>query len=144
MVSRRPLGSLESEVLEVLWKSDDPLTPSEVLHRLDTDLAYTTVMTVLGRLWGKGLANRSKTGRAFAYSAVMSEADLSADRMRKVLDASSVGSIGLHNQRVLLPALASGDESSEQRFRRTIAVESLLFVVVLLITSLLVIANPLS
>ena len=89
MVSRRPLGSLESEVLEVLWKSDDPLTPSEVLHRLDTDLAYTTVMTVLGRLWGKGLANRSKTGRAFAYSAVMSEADLSADRMRKVLDASS-------------------------------------------------------
>jgi predicted transcriptional regulator len=89
VVSRRPLGSLESEVLEVLWKSDEPLTPSEVLGRLDADLAYTTVMTVLGRLWQKGLADRAKVGRAFAYSAVLSEADLSADRMRKALDASS-------------------------------------------------------
>lgn len=89
MVSRRPLGSLESEILEVLWKSDDPLTPSEVLDRLDADLAYTTVMTVLGRLWGKGLADRTKSGRAFAYSAAVSEADFSADRMRKVLDESS-------------------------------------------------------
>ncbi len=88
MVSRRPLGSLESEVLEVLWKSEEPLTPSEVLDQLDTDLAYTTVMTVLGRLWAKGLAGRTKIGRAFAYSAVMSQADLSADRMRKALDAS--------------------------------------------------------
>ena len=89
MVSRRPLGSLESEVLEVLWNSDDPLTPSEVLDRLNADLAYTTIMTVLGRLWQKGLADRTKAGRAFAYSAVVSEADFSADRMRKALDASS-------------------------------------------------------
>ena len=64
--------------------------------------------------------------------------------LAKVVVVIVIGSIGLHNQRVLLPALASGDESSEQRFRRTIAIESLLFVVVLLITSLLVIANPLS
>ena len=64
--------------------------------------------------------------------------------LAKIVVVIVIGSIGLHNQRVLLPALASGDESSEQRFRRTIAIESLLFVVVLLITSLLVIANPLS
>lgn len=62
----------------------------------------------------------------------------------KVVVVTVIGSIGLHNQRVLLPALVSGDETSEQRFRRTIAIESLLFVLVLLITSLLVIANPLS
>ncbi|CAB4612123.1 unannotated protein [freshwater metagenome] len=88
-MSRRPLGSLESDVLEVLWQSSEPLTPADVLDRLDSDLAYTTVMTVLGRLWRKGLASRTKAGRAFAYSAAMSEADLSADRMRKALDASS-------------------------------------------------------
>lgn len=88
-MSRRPLGSLESDVLEVLWGSAVPLTPADVLDRLDTDLAYTTVMTVLGRLWRKGLASRMKAGRAFAYSAALSEADLSADRMRKALDASS-------------------------------------------------------
>lgn len=64
--------------------------------------------------------------------------------LAKVVVVIAIGGIGLHNHRVLLPALVSGDESSEQRFRRTIAIESLLFVVVLLITSLLVIANPLS
>lgn len=89
MVSRRPLGSLESEILEALWKSDGPLTPADVLAQLEGDLAYTTVMTVLGRLWRKDLVQRSKVGRAFAYSPAMTEADLSADRMRKALDASS-------------------------------------------------------
>jgi len=64
--------------------------------------------------------------------------------LAKVVVVIAIGGIGLHNHRVLLPALVSGTESSEQRFRRTIAIESLLFVVVLLITSLLVIANPLS
>jgi copper transport protein len=64
--------------------------------------------------------------------------------LAKVVVVIVIGSIGLHNQRVLLPALVSGDESSAQRFRTTIAIESVLFVVVLLITSLLVIANPLS
>jgi copper transport protein len=62
----------------------------------------------------------------------------------KVVVVIVIGSIGLHNQRTLLPALVTGDESSAQRFRTTIAIESLLFVVVLLITSLLVIASPLS
>jgi predicted transcriptional regulator len=88
MTGRRPLGSLELEILEILWQSNDPLTPSEVLDRLDAELAYTTVMTVLGRLWQKGLAQRSKSGRAFAYAASMSEADFSADRMRRALESS--------------------------------------------------------
>jgi len=50
MGPRRPLGALEAEILEVLWHSDRALTPAEVLDALDADLAYTTVMTVLGRL----------------------------------------------------------------------------------------------
>lgn len=89
MTGRRPLGALETEVLEILWSADHPLTPAKVLECLDSDLAYTTVMTVLGRLWNKGLAERAKVGRAFAYSATVSEADFSADRMRKALDTSS-------------------------------------------------------
>lgn len=88
MAGRRPLGSLEAEILEVLWQSDHALTPADVLERLDAELAYTTVMTVLGRLWQKGLAQRSKVGRAFCYSATMTEADFSADRMRNALDSS--------------------------------------------------------
>jgi predicted transcriptional regulator len=89
MAVRRPIGALEHEVLGVLWNSDRPMTPSDVLAGLDADLAYTTVMTVLGRLWHKGLVERVKVGRAFAYTSAISEADLSADRMRAALDRSS-------------------------------------------------------
>ena len=89
MAGRRPIGALENEILGVLWNSDQPMTPSDVLAGLDDDLAYTTVMTVLGKLLHKGLVERVMIGRAFAYTPAISEADLSADRMLAALDRSS-------------------------------------------------------
>lgn len=89
MGARRPMGSLESDVLDSLWRSDRPLTPAEVLEDLGAELAYTTVMTILSRLWRKGLVERSKQGRAFAYRPVVSEAELAASRMRSALAAAS-------------------------------------------------------
>ena len=61
----------------------------------------------------------------------------------KTLVVIVIGCFGLHNRRVLVPALVAGDESAAETFRRTIAVEAVLFIAVLLITSFLVIANPL-
>lgn len=89
MSPRRPMGALEGEVLEVLWAADGPRTPAEVLAATDADLAYTTVMTILTRLWQKGLAERVKQGRAYAYSATHTEADLVASRMQDQLSRSS-------------------------------------------------------
>jgi len=86
---RRPDGSLEHEVLSVLWAYDVPLTAAEVLDRLDSPLAYTSVATVLSRLFDKGLVARTLEGRAFAYRATMSESDLIADRMRLAVSTSS-------------------------------------------------------
>lgn len=83
------MGSLESEVLGVLWRADGPLTPADVRDAMGTDLAYTTVMTILVRLWEKGLAERAKQGRAYAYGAVVSESDLAANRMRAALAGTS-------------------------------------------------------
>ena len=45
------------------------LTPGEVRDALGGDLAYTTVMTVLTRLFEKGLVTRTQQGRAFALRA---------------------------------------------------------------------------
>jgi len=89
MADRRPMGALEGDVLDVLWRADGPVTPADVRVALDTDLAYTTVMTILSRLWQKGLAARTKQGRAFAYEAVVSESDLAASRMRDALAGTS-------------------------------------------------------
>jgi predicted transcriptional regulator len=83
------MGSLEADVLDVLWRATEAMTPAEVLDALGTDLAYTTVTTILTRLWQKGLVDRSKVGRAYRYAAVMSEAELVAARMRTALAGTS-------------------------------------------------------
>ena len=61
------LGRLEAEVMAVLWRSDVPLLVRQVVAALNSDraepLAYTTVMTVMSRLAGKGLLSRSRAGR---------------------------------------------------------------------------------
>jgi len=87
--SRRPMGALEAEVLDVLWRADGPLTPAEVLAQLGDDLAYTTVMTTLTRLWQKELAERVKAGRAYAYRPTVTEAQFAASRMQVELSKSS-------------------------------------------------------
>jgi predicted transcriptional regulator len=84
-VARRPDGTLELEVLRILWRARHPLTPGEVREELDSSLAYTTVMTVLGRLHDKALVSRSSAGRAYAYEAAVSESELTARRMGDVL-----------------------------------------------------------
>lgn len=79
------MGSLESEVMEHLWAASTPLTPGMVQDALSSELAYTTVMTILTRLWKKELVTRTQEGRAFAYSPAISEADFLAKRMRDEL-----------------------------------------------------------
>ena len=94
MAERRPMGSLESSVLEELWRSSDALTPAQVLAALDGDLAYTTVMTILTRLWRKGQVTRSRSGRAYAYAPTLPQAEFLAERMggelRRTRDRSAV------------------------------------------------------
>ncbi len=83
---RRPRGTLEQEVVAALAAADEPMTPAQVRDHLGTDLAYTTVMTVLARLSEKGLVTRERVGRAYAYSAVLDEAEVTARQMRRLLD----------------------------------------------------------
>lgn len=64
------------------------MTPAEVLAALDTDLAYTTVMTIQTRLLEKGLVERERRGRAYAYRPTVTEAELRARRMGEALAAA--------------------------------------------------------
>jgi predicted transcriptional regulator len=82
---RRDRGDLENEVLAALAAADGPLTPGEVLARLERELAYTTVMTTLTRLHAKDAVTRERAGRAYAY-APTDTATSAARRMRRLLD----------------------------------------------------------
>ena len=84
---RRAAGELEAAVLAVLQGAGSPLSPGEVRERIGGSLAYTTVVTILSRLHGKGVLNRRKAGRAFLYAPVADEPGLAARRMTQMLDA---------------------------------------------------------
>lgn len=65
------LGSLELELMEILWSRQE-CSVRDVVRELQRPLAYTTVMTTLDRLYKKGLLQRHKSQRAFLYSATHS------------------------------------------------------------------------
>jgi BlaI family penicillinase repressor len=67
----KPLTPLELEIMNVLWDAG-PSTVAEVQPRLQGELAYTTVMTMLNVLLRKGKVQRLQEGRAYRYSPVVS------------------------------------------------------------------------
>jgi predicted transcriptional regulator len=72
------LGPLERRVLKEVW-SRKSLTVRELLEDGKVQLAYTTVMTTLDRLFKKGLLHRTRAedGRAFRYSATCAPEEVS-------------------------------------------------------------------
>jgi predicted transcriptional regulator len=62
------LGPLEQRLLQEIW-SRGSATVRELIDDGHLEIAYTTVMTTLDRLYKKQLLNRSAEGRAFRYNA---------------------------------------------------------------------------
>lgn len=87
-MAREPI--LERAVLEVLWDAEKPLIPAEVRDRLPAERrgAYTTVMTVLVRLWKKGILKRRRVGRAFEYQPRLGRESYTALRMERMLETA--------------------------------------------------------
>lgn len=74
------LGPLEMDILGILH-GNGPSSVHDISAKLNAKgkkLAYTTVMTVLGRLFEKGLLTREKQGRQFIYAPAKK-----ADKARK-------------------------------------------------------------
>jgi predicted transcriptional regulator len=80
-------GELEAAVMEVLWDRGGWMTPREVHEVLSKErpLAYTTVMTILFRLFEKGRLDRQRDGRAYAYRPVQTREEHAATRMERML-----------------------------------------------------------
>jgi len=69
------LGTLERPVLDTVWRLKHARV-REVRAALGGTVAYTTVMTVLDRLYKKGVLERTRAGRAYVYSAAASPDEL--------------------------------------------------------------------
>lgn len=72
-------------MLQVLWSGSGPMTAADVRMSMTGDLAYTSVATVLSRLFAKGLVTRNPVGRTFRYEPVITREDWYASKMTAVL-----------------------------------------------------------
>jgi predicted transcriptional regulator len=77
-------------VLAALWAAEEPLSPAQVRERVGGELAYTTVLTILRRLFDKGLAVRSPApaGRSYCYAPALEQAEHAAQQMHAFVAAS--------------------------------------------------------
>jgi predicted transcriptional regulator len=74
-VASGALGSLERQVLEVVWRRGET-TVRNMVTAFNETVAYTTLMTTLDRLYKKGLLGRRKDGRAFIYRPLVTREEL--------------------------------------------------------------------
>lgn len=81
------LGPLEAEIMEVVWDSGE-VTVRDVHQALGDSrpLAYTTVMTTLGRLADKGLVKRIEAQPAHHYTALVSREQYARSTVKSVVD----------------------------------------------------------
>jgi predicted transcriptional regulator len=121
---RTRLHDLEADVMDVVWSRNlDDFAVGDVLRVLERrrDIAYTTVMTTLGRLHEKGLLDRHKDGKRYVYSSRMTREEFLQDTAREVLDG--LEEVGAQQALALLAekvSEASPDELDEleQMIRR--------------------------
>lgn len=87
------LGSLQSKIMAILWQSDRPLKPADVLVKLGKGHAYTTVMTILKRLTERKILTRKMAGKAYLYSPVSDQQKFVANNLKDIYGVL-VGSYG--------------------------------------------------
>ena len=86
------LTKLELQIMQAVWKLGGASNVSAVQAALDQQLAYTTVQTMLNILHRKGKLKRKLCGRAYEYSATVSEAKASGHALRDLIDRMFGGS----------------------------------------------------
>jgi BlaI family penicillinase repressor len=100
------LTKLELQIMQVIWKlgastardanapggSKNACSVKEVQEGLPQPLAYTTVQTMLNILELKGKLKRKLRGRAYVYSATVTEAKASRHAVRDLVDRMFGGS----------------------------------------------------
>jgi len=85
----RYLGELQAEVMSLFWRRDSA-TVREAFEDLNKQrskkLAYTTVLTIVTRLWQRDLLERKAEGRGFRYQAARSRDELLAELSDELID----------------------------------------------------------
>ena len=102
----------ELDVKRVLWELGSG-TVAEVRERLPADLAYTTVLTILRNLEGKGFVRHEEEGKAHRYFPLVARQAAERSAVARLVDRLFQGSPEL-----LLTRLVDDHELSPEQLRR--------------------------
>ena len=114
---RATLFDLEADIMEIVWTQQwEEFAVSDVHHELERgrDIAYTTVMTTVGRLHEKGILGRSRDGRRYVYQPLMSRDEFSEAMARELMGSLS----GLGHEQALSLLVDQVAESDGDELRR--------------------------
>lgn len=78
-------GELETAIMDVIWAAN-PISVRDMLEKLDRGCAYTTVMTVMQRLFEKGMLKRKLVDNAYQYEPAIPKAEFIEQTVRKAVD----------------------------------------------------------
>jgi predicted transcriptional regulator len=89
---KQVLGKLEAEVMQALWqKPYQTVLEVEDHLRRKREIARTTVLTTLDRMFRKGYLTREKQGKAFVYSPRYTREQFEREMAQEVLGALLCG-----------------------------------------------------
>ncbi len=111
---RSSLFDLEADIMEIVWSLGWAEFSVGAVHKkleANRDIAYTTVMTTVGRLFGKGLLERRRDGRRYLYTPVMGKDQFLRAMARDVL--GSLLKTGEHQMEALLMEEVAEADSDE-------------------------------
>lgn len=83
---KKPLGELEAKIMEIVWQLRSA-SVRDVLKRIKgaKKPAYTTVMTVMGRLSDKGILRRQLKNDCYVYRPVQDKQHFLASSSKKII-----------------------------------------------------------
>ena len=85
------LTPLELEIMQVLWETG-PANVQTVQQRIERELAYTTVQTMLGVLLRKGKVTRALKDKAYLYRPAVSRREVVGKAMGDFIERMFGGS----------------------------------------------------
>lgn len=108
----RVLTRREMDVMSILWETGSA-TVAEATERIEDDLAYNTVLTILRILENKGFVGRRQEGRAHRYHPLVERAEAGRSIVVRLRDKVFSGSA-----EQLMTHLVSEEQLSPDAVRR--------------------------
>ncbi|OFC70375.1 BlaI/MecI/CopY family transcriptional regulator [Alteromonas confluentis] len=111
------LGSREIDVLKLVWQQGELSAQEMVLYFSEEQLSLSTMQSTLERLHRKKLLKRHKVGRAYVYTAAVSQSDIVSRLMDDIAQH-----LGNGNSEVMISGFMSyienqGDDATHQSMK---------------------------